>query len=375
MKLGLVVIGGLARDPMDGSIPALQWLVERLARRHVVHVFTSFGAARPERYEMFGATIHHAGAWPNRLREIGAIVSEHRRAPFHLLHGFWLVPPGVVAVTAARIIRRPVLVHLGGGELVNMPEIDFGHASYRMGRFWTRLALRGAWRISAASRPMIESVRDKGFLAERVPLGVALDRWPARPPRPRKPGAPLRIVHVGSLNRVKDQGMLMDAASELVKQGVNFVLDLAGPDTLSGAFSERGADLGLGDRVRWHGYLPHPRLRPLVESADLMWLSSRHEAGPLAVLEAAVVGVPTAGTRVGHVAEWAPDAAVAVAVGDAAGLARETETLALDDTRRLGIAAEAQRRAVAQDADWTAARFERMYAEVINGARRSDPGR
>ncbi len=37
-----------------------------------------------------------------------------------------------------------------------------------------------------------------------------------------------------------------------------------------------------------------------------MIISSRHEAGPLAVLEAAVKGVPTVGTAVGHIAEWAP---------------------------------------------------------------------
>ena len=43
-----------------------------------------------------------------------------------------------------------------------------------------------------------------------------------------------------------------------------------------------------------------------------MIISSRHEAGPLAVLEAATVGVPTVGTAVGDIAEWAPSAALAV---------------------------------------------------------------
>jgi glycosyltransferase involved in cell wall biosynthesis len=99
-----------------------------------------------------------------------------------------------------------------------------------------------------------------------------------------------------------------------------------------------------------------------------LWISSRHEAGPLAVLEAAVAGVPTVGTAVGHIAEWSPDAAVAVPVGDAASLARETASLLGDDRRRLALALEAQRRALAQDADWTARRFEELYEEV---ARRS----
>jgi glycosyltransferase involved in cell wall biosynthesis len=87
------------------------------------------------------------------------------------------------------------------------------------------------------------------------------------------------------------------------------------------------------------------------------------------MVEAAVLGVPTVGTAVAYVAEWAPEAAVAVPVGDAEGLARETEQLLGDEARRLRLAAEAQRRALAQDADWTAQRFETVYEELVAGRR------
>jgi glycosyltransferase involved in cell wall biosynthesis len=93
--------------------------------------------------------------------------------------------------------------------------------------------------------------------------------------------------------------------------------------------------------------------------------TSRHEAGPMAVLEAALAGVPTVGTDVGHVNEWAPDAAVAVPVGDARALADAITALLADEPRRLAIAREAQRRASAIDADSTAASFERLYAEML----------
>jgi hypothetical protein len=74
--------------------------------------------------------------------------------------------------------------------------------------------------------------------------------------------------------------------------------------------------------------------------------------------------VPTVGTAVGHVAEWAPDAAVAVPIQGAESLASETARLLGDDVRRLSLAREAQRRALAQNADWTAAQFEAVYLEV-----------
>ena len=363
LKLGLVVMGGLSRDPADGTIPALQWLVERLTRRHEVHVFTLYGAARPDRYPMLGATVHHVAGQP--LRAWRLIIAEHGRGAFDLLHNFWLVPGGAITVIAGRLLRIPVLVHAAGGELVSLPGIGYGSARYWRGRLWARLALAGAARISAASKSMIDTIAARGYRAERVPLGVDLGKWPPRAPRRRPAGQTARLVHVGSLNAVKDQTTLLQAAREMQRQGRDFQLDIAGADTLRGRMQGLARDWGLGARVHFHGFLSQERLRPLVEGADLLWITSRHEAGPVAVLEAAVAGVPTVGTAVGHIAEWAPAASVAVAVGDPVALARETTALLDDEPRRLALASEAQRLAVAQDADWTAQRFEDLYHEVL----------
>jgi glycosyltransferase involved in cell wall biosynthesis len=170
---------------------------------------------------------------------------------------------------------------------------------------------------------------------------------------------------LASLNPVKDQTTLLEAANRLRHAGMEFRLDVVGQDTLGGAVQAHAQRLGLTDWVRFHGYVLHEELHDLVAGADLLWMTSRHEAGPIAVLEAAVVGVPTVGTAVGHISEWAPQAAVAVPVGDAAALAAETLALLRDEPRRLALAREAQRRAVAYDADWTARRFEALYEEVI----------
>ena len=76
------------------------------------------------------------------------------------------------------------------------------------------------------------------------------------------------------------------------------------------------------------------------------------------------------GTAVGHVAEWAPQAARAVPVGDWAALARETADLLRNEDGRLQIARAAWRRAVLQDADYTAQAFEKIYGE-LTASRRS----
>jgi glycosyltransferase involved in cell wall biosynthesis len=102
-----------------------------------------------------------------------------------------------------------------------------------------------------------------------------------------------------------------------------------------------------------------------MEQADLLLVSSRHEAGPIALLEAAVSGVPTVGTAVGLLPEWAPHAAVAVPVGDPEALASETAALLHDEERRLRIAAAAQALAIAEDADFTARATLDLYRDLM----------
>jgi glycosyltransferase involved in cell wall biosynthesis len=204
-------------------------------------------------------------------------------------------------------------------------------------------------------------------VADRVPLGVALDRWPPAEPRTRDLSRRARLLHVADIRPVKDQATLLDAAVRLREAGLEFELDMVGFDTMGGVVQRGAVARGLSPVTRWHGVLRRDALRAVMLQADLLLVSSRHEAGPLVVLEAAVAGVPTVGTAVGHVAEWAPDAAVAVAVGDAAALASETATLLTHESRRLAVARAAQQRAIGIDADYTVATFERMYADLRNG--------
>jgi glycosyltransferase involved in cell wall biosynthesis len=151
-------------------------------------------------------------------------------------------------------------------------------------------------------------------------------------------------------------------------RGLDFELDIVGYDTMNGALQRSGAAQRLSAVTRWHGVLRRDALRALMEEATLLLVSSRHEAEPMVVLEAAIAGVPTVSTAVGHVADWAPEAAVAVPVGNAAALAAETAALLADEPRRLALAHAAQQRAIEMDADHTAAAFERIYQELRNGA-------
>jgi glycosyltransferase involved in cell wall biosynthesis len=364
MRIALVVPGGVDRSGEYRVIPALLALISRLSRHHDLQVFALRQEDRACSWDLAGAHVHNIGLpWPYP-RAVRAIYATARSARFDLVHAIWSGSCGLVAVAAARMLGIPNLIHIAGGELVALPEIGYGGRLKWYGRAREALVLRAASAITAASAPTLQMLRGLGFAARRVPLGVDLDTWPPRAPVRRPPGGPARLIHLASLNRVKDQATLLRALAALVTSGLDFEMDIVGEDTLKGEMQALAAQLGLSARVRFQGFLTQRRLRPLVEAAHLLIISSRHETGPLAVLEAAVAGVPTVGTAVGHIAEWAPQAALSVPVGDSAALAVSIGTLLADEELRLRIAREALQRATREDADYTAARMQELYAEL-----------
>jgi len=367
VKLALVVPGGVDRSGELRVIPALLALIERLSRSHEVHVFALHQEAVADSWPLAGATIHNIGDGRTYLRGIAAIRAEHRRAPFDVVHAIFSGPCGLIAVVAAKLMRLPCTVHVTGGELVALRDIGYGGRLTWKGRLREHLALRGADVVTATSAPIVELLQVLGVRAQRVPLGVDLRKWPTRAPQPRREG-PARLIHIASLNRVKDQATLLHALARLAKTGVDFEMDIVGTDTLQGAMTELVRKLGLNGRVQFLGFKTQRELRPIVEYADLLVMSSRHEAGPFVLVEAAVAGVPTVGTAVGHIVEWAPSAALAVPVGNPERLADAIHTLLADEALRLRVARAAQCRALSEDADYTARTFEALYQRLASGA-------
>src|SRR3546814_4787328 len=146
-------------------------------------------------------------------------------------------------------------------------------------------------RISDWSSDVCSSDLKLGISAHRVPLGVDLRAWPPMPPRRRGAGR-AKLIHVASLNRVKDQATLLRALSILARAGHEFTMDVVGVDTLHGEVQRLATELGLESRVRFRGFRTQRELRPMLAAAALLDRKHRPEAGPPARVEATGVRVP-----------------------------------------------------------------------------------
>ena len=364
MKLALFVHGGLDRTGEERVIPALLWLLERLARDNEVHAFVREQERAPAEWPLLGARVHNIGMTAGRRRRLlSSFAQEHRRAPFDALHGFFAWG-GSWGAAIGRFHSLRVVFHAAGGEFASLPDIGYGCQTKVSERLKVRFAASNATVVTVATHEMQQLAHACDVSAQVVPLGVALDRWPVRPPTPRVIERPIRLLHVADQRDVKDQVTLLRAMALLTAAGKDFTLDICGRDTLNGELQRSADAKAIAHRTRWHGHLGRARVRGLMEQADLLVVSSRHEAGPLVVLEAAVAGVPTVGTRVGHIADWSGRGAWAVEPQDATSLALAVAALMDDEPRRLALAREAQRLATVIDADFSARSFQQLYSSV-----------
>ena len=360
MNIALIIPGGVDRSGTHRVIPALLWLIERLAVHHRVHVISLHSHEEPGTYSLLNATVHVVGRSNSIRRVLGVLRHVHALGPLDAIHAFWGAPTGTLAALAGRLMHTPSVVSLWGGEHTTLPIIAYGSQLLWRSRLMVWLGCRLATHVTAPSHHRAALAQHYGVKASEIAIGVPADYFDTPAPN-LFTGPSWHLLHVASLNRVKDQTMLLRAMRRICDNLADVHLDIVGEDTLKGQIQQVAATLGLSSYVHFHGFKTASEVRPFFQQAHLFLLTSQSEAGPLVVLESAAHGLPTVGTRVGHVADWAPDRAVAVSVGDDEALARETLTLLRDAPRRRVIGQAARDWTQAHDADWTARAFEQLY--------------
>jgi glycosyltransferase involved in cell wall biosynthesis len=196
-----------------------------------------------------------------------------------------------------------------------------------------------------------------------IPYGAA-EMFFCGPSR-QAPARPVRLLHVGDLNHVKDQETLL-RAFQIVTRKIDSRLTIAGRDLLDGRIEKLAGEMGIRDKVRFLGHVHHELLPPLYCDADFLLHTSLYEAQGVVISEACAAGSVVCGTRVGLVADLEGRCAVASAPGDPEGLAEAVIALVEDPVRWGNIRSAARAWAMQHDAAWTAREFSRLYQKLLN---------
>lgn len=125
---------------------------------------------------------------------------------------------------------------------------------------------------------------------------------------------PVKVLMITRLVEVKR----VDVALRAFSNTKDTVLRIAGEGPLRESLEQLAQDLGISDRIEFLGF--RRDIPDLINSSDLVLISSDREGFPLAMVESLLLGKPVVSTRVAGAVEFLPDAYLAE-TGDSEGLA------------------------------------------------------
>jgi glycosyltransferase involved in cell wall biosynthesis len=265
----------------------------------------------------------------------------------------------------ARLIERlrPSVVHTHGyradvlagavARRAGVPTVTTVHGFTGGGRknqFYEWLQVRSFRRMTAVvavSRPLVQRLAAVGVPSERIHCipnawAAAADPLPRDEARRRLGIPPERFVlgWVGRISDEKGADVFIRALAQLPDRSV--LASIVGDGRRRPAVEALAAELGVTDRISWHGTVPDAGC--LFAAFDAFVLSSRTEGTPIALFEAMAAGVPAVATRVGGVPDVVGDEeALLVASDDPDGLAA-----AIDAVRTAPAAARTRAQAASR---------------------------
>lgn len=206
---------------------------------------------------------------------------------FDLIDAHYFYPDGVAAVALGRTLGLPVVITARGSDITQFPD-------YPVARARILRAAAAAAGLITVSEGLRQAMIGLGVPGERiVTLRNGVD---ARLFRPLPPAAcrarlglagPL-LVSVGGLIPRKGHELTIAALTRLP----GWTLAIAGEGPERAALQAQARRLGVGDRVRLLGAVPHADLPTLYGAADISVLASAREGWANVLLESMACGTP-----------------------------------------------------------------------------------
>lgn len=314
-----------------------------------------------------GAQNARAMEWAIR----GPLTRVHRRWPFDVIHAQMLVPDGWAAVQVGRRLGVPVLATAHRADVIDLPARSPALAAQVRDAIGT---IDQIATVSRAIRATTEGVGTPKRPVEVVPNGADTrvffprDRGEARR-RLDIPDDGLVISYVGKLVPRKGVDVLIEALG-LMSTRMNPLprVVMAGIGEMRPTLEARAAALGIADRVRFVGKIPHDEVAWYMAAGDVFVLPSYSEGLPTVACEALNCGVPMVATAVDGTPEIVrhEQTGLLVPAGDAPALADALQRILTDHPLRARLAETAAQ--VGRDEytwDANARHTARLYERIV----------
>lgn len=322
----------------------------------------------PRRFEQLAYTGNMASdvasSWSAKLALVGFLGSDfvhavRARRSFEpdVIHAHWWFPNGVVGTWLGGLAHVPVVTTLHGTDVrlartVGVAKPLFSHV------------LKHSAAVTTVSRWLQEETESLAPGNDPIvaPMPVATGMFSPNGVRDKT-----RLLFVGRLTGQKGIEQLLQALGTMKLRAE---LDVVGDGTNRDALERLAGELGISDRVRWHGQLSQPELPAMYRRAAAVVVPSIDEGLGLVAVEALLCEAPVVAFDSGGLRDVIQHekTGLLVAPGDRAALAGALDDLLARDGRGADLGKAGRIYALSTFAPESAARrYADIYRQVLGG--------
>jgi len=363
ISVAMIIPGGIGTGNGNIGIPVLERMVRLLAVKYDVTVFQLYHRNPGFQVEGF-ELIDVYSVWPlmKTLKFFLAFRRVHRNKRFKVVHGFWILPGGLLATLVGKIFGIKSILSVLGGDAIAMPEIAYGQLIkplYRKLSLWT---LREVDEVTALTKYLVQNLQSVGMKPRTVhiiPWGIDTTKFVFH----EKPlRMPVQFLHIANLHPVKDQETLL-RTFKIITDHTAAHLTLIGTGMLESEVKRLARELGVDSYITFISFLPYDVLPEYHQRADILLHTSRSEGQSEVVTEAMSSGVVVCGTKVGLICDL-ESYCVAVSVGDYKVLAQNVLTLIAEPARMTNLRKQAGDWAKTHSIFWTVEQTVVLYDQL-----------
>jgi glycosyltransferase involved in cell wall biosynthesis len=331
---------------------------------------TQQGQILADLFQREGYEVRSASALLNRygrLADITTTLARHRGDVDVVVLEVYGGPSFVVEDITSWLGSRlglPIIMWLHGGAL---PEF--------MAKFpgWTKRVLRRAHTIVTPTDFLARTVAQHGFEARIIPNVIELDSYPYR----HREAVAARLFWMRSFHPIWNPNMALRVMARLRDSLPGASLVMAGPD--KGSLPDvirQTQSLGLGDRVRFAGFLDQEGKTREGGAADIYINTNHIDNAPVGVLEACAMGLPVITTSVGGIPDLFDHGETALFVrdDDDEGMARSVQGLCSNPDLAALLSRNGRRLAECFSWEQVRPRWEQLFSELSGRREPATPG-
>jgi glycosyltransferase involved in cell wall biosynthesis len=204
-----------------------------------------------------------------------------------------------------------------------------------------------------------------------IPNGVDLQKAPASASRP---GETIKFIFAGRMVLQKNLSWGLDRLAALRDR--NWTFDLYGDGPCRADLEKQCLDLGLTERVKFHGWISPEDVDREMANADILFMPSLSEGLSLSAVNALAYGLAFACSRIGGFADIVVDGknGMSAPPDDAQGFERGLANLLDDPERLFGMKQTSKQMAGSFERKLVAKSYETVFSNVLQHSEQAPAG-